>query len=209
MSEALDFILETFSRGSLILAAIFIITVWAWFLLLTRYSFICREKSDFSEVTTRVLSFIAGRDETRAAVYLNKQNNSFSRMLLRLVRSREKSKKILQRTIDETMVDLQPNLKRDLGTISSFAKSAPLLGLLGTVTGMVKTFDVIHLFGSSNPMLMADGISEALITTQAGLLASFPILLFLAYIRSRLKIMEMQFEKNALRVLNFYNRRKK
>ncbi|MCL2282758.1 MAG: MotA/TolQ/ExbB proton channel family protein [Fibromonadales bacterium] len=57
------------------------------------------------------------------------------------------------------------------------AKVAPLLGLLGTVTGMVRTFDVITLYGNQNPVLLADGISEALITTQSGLIIAFPLLL--------------------------------
>jgi biopolymer transport protein ExbB len=57
------------------------------------------------------------------------------------------------------------------------AKVAPLFGLLGTVTGMVRTFKVITIFGNQNPVLMADGISEALITTQSGLIIAFPILL--------------------------------
>jgi biopolymer transport protein ExbB/TolQ len=58
------------------------------------------------------------------------------------------------------------------------AAVAPLLGLLGTVTGMVHTFDVITLYGNQNPVLMAGGISEALITTQSGLIVAFPLLLF-------------------------------
>ncbi|MDR1829873.1 MAG: MotA/TolQ/ExbB proton channel family protein [Candidatus Fibromonas sp.] len=57
------------------------------------------------------------------------------------------------------------------------AKVAPLLGLLGTVTGMVQTFEVITVYGNQNPVLMADGISEALITTQSGLIIAFPLLL--------------------------------
>jgi hypothetical protein len=57
------------------------------------------------------------------------------------------------------------------------AKVAPLLGLLGTVTGMVQTFKVITIYGNQNPVLMADGISEALITTQSGLIIAFPLLL--------------------------------
>ncbi|MDR0516175.1 MAG: MotA/TolQ/ExbB proton channel family protein [Fibromonadaceae bacterium] len=57
------------------------------------------------------------------------------------------------------------------------AKVAPLLGLLGTVTGMVQTFKIITIYGNQNPALMADGISEALITTQSGLIVAFPIML--------------------------------
>jgi biopolymer transport protein ExbB/TolQ len=57
------------------------------------------------------------------------------------------------------------------------AKVAPLLGLLGTVTGMVQTFRIITIYGNQNPSLMSDGISEALITTQSGLIVAFPIML--------------------------------
>ncbi|MDR3001926.1 MAG: MotA/TolQ/ExbB proton channel family protein [Fibromonadaceae bacterium] len=60
---------------------------------------------------------------------------------------------------------------------SIMAKIAPFLGLLGTVTGMVKTFEIITIYGNQNPVLMADGISEALITTQSGLVIAFPLLL--------------------------------
>ena len=61
--------------------------------------------------------------------------------------------------------------------ISVMASAAPLLGLLGTVTGMVSTFEVITLYGNQNPVLMADGISEALISTQSGLLVAFPLII--------------------------------
>ena len=61
--------------------------------------------------------------------------------------------------------------------VAVMAAAAPLLGLLGTVTGMVSTFEVITLYGNQNPVLMADGISEALISTQSGLLVAFPLTL--------------------------------
>jgi len=71
--------------------------------------------------------------------------------------------------------------------IASLAAVAPLLGLLGTVMGMVHTFETIERFGFGNPVLLADGISEALLTTQAGLLVAFPLLLANTYIKRRIK----------------------
>jgi len=67
------------------------------------------------------------------------------------------------------------------------AATAPLLGLLGTVTGMVTTFQVITLYGNQNPVLMADGISEALITTQSGLVIAFPLILFKQRLEEQIK----------------------
>ncbi len=76
--------------------------------------------------------------------------------------------------LDETVMSLVTSLDRYQSVITVLAGLAPLLGLLGTVTGMIGTFEVITLFGTGNVKAMAGGISEALITTQTGLLISIP-----------------------------------
>jgi biopolymer transport protein ExbB len=76
--------------------------------------------------------------------------------------------------LDETVARLQRKLTAYLSTIGVLAAVAPLLGLLGTVTGMIATFDVLAVFGTGNARAMAGGISEALITTQTGLLVAIP-----------------------------------
>jgi biopolymer transport protein ExbB len=68
----------------------------------------------------------------------------------------------------------RPRIHRSLAVIAVLAAVSPLFGLLGTVAGMITTFDVISLFGTGNAKAMAGGISEALITTQSGLLAAVP-----------------------------------
>jgi biopolymer transport protein ExbB len=77
-------------------------------------------------------------------------------------------------------LELRPNLTRFLAVIAVLAGIAPLLGLLGTVIGMIETFDVISLFGTGNAKALAGGISVALITTQSGLLVAIPGLLLSA-----------------------------
>ena len=76
--------------------------------------------------------------------------------------------------LDETVMSVVSNLERYLAVIAVLAKASPLLGLLGTVTGMIATFDIISVFGTGNARAMASGISEALITTQTGLLIAIP-----------------------------------
>ena len=78
-----------------------------------------------------------------------------------------------------------PRLEHFLSTIGVLAAVAPLLGLLGTVTGMINTFHMITLFGSGNTGLMAGGISEALITTAAGLVIAIPLLLAHNYLSTK------------------------
>ena len=84
-----------------------------------------------------------------------------------------------------TRHSLDVSLSKSLKTIVTCASIAPLLGLLGTVSGMVHTFETIKQFGFGNPVLLADGISEALLTTQAGLLVAFPLMLVYNYLERR------------------------
>ena len=85
-------------------------------------------------------------------------------------------------------------------SISVAAAVAPLLGLLGTVSGMVHTFEIIEMFGFGNPVLLADGISEALLTTQAGLLVAFPLMLAYNYLSSRIEHMEQNIWSEILKL---------
>jgi biopolymer transport protein ExbB len=87
--------------------------------------------------------------------------------------------------LDETVVRLVSSLDTHLATIRILAGVAPLLGLLGTVTGMMDTFDVITIFGTGNAKAMAGGISIALITTQTGLMVSIPGLYMSGFLTRR------------------------
>lgn len=92
--------------------------------------------------------------------------------------------------------------------ISVMAAAAPLLGLLGTVTGMVATFDVITLYGNQNPVLMADGISEALISTQSGLLVAFPLTLLKQRLDERIEYLTQQLMLGATVIENYFRNKK-
>lgn len=87
--------------------------------------------------------------------------------------------------------------------VSVMAAAAPLLGLLGTVTGMVSTFEVITLYGNQNPVLMADGISEALISTQSGLLIAFPLTLLKQRLDERIEYLIQQMQLGATVIENY------
>ena len=87
--------------------------------------------------------------------------------------------------LDEVVAAAAEQLNRGLPTLAIFAAVSPLLGLLGTVTGMIETFQVITLFGAGDPRLMSGGISQALITTQLGLAVAIPLLLLHSFLQSR------------------------
>lgn len=91
----------------------------------------------------------------------------------------------LSAKLDEIVATAGQKLNRGLPTLAILAAVSPLLGLLGTVTGMIETFQVITLFGAGDPRLMSGGISEALITTQLGLSVAIPLLLIHSYAQGR------------------------
>lgn len=108
----------------------------------------------------------------------------------------------IEDVISESVLNEQPRIDRFRSTISVFAAVAPLLGLLGTVTGMIATFDVITQFGTGDPGLLSGGISEALITTQFGLMVAIPALLVGNLLSSWADRITSNLEISALRMVN-------
>jgi len=100
-----------------------------------------------------------------------------------------------ERRLDRTLLaglvkERRRELRRSLATVTVLAAVAPLLGLLGTVIGMVRTFQVISLYGTGHARAMAGGISLALVTTQTGLLVAIPGLLLATLLRRRARRLE-------------------
>jgi biopolymer transport protein ExbB len=87
--------------------------------------------------------------------------------------------------LDEAILKELPPLRRGLGTLALLAAIAPLLGLLGTVTGIIDTFQAITLFGTGDPRVMSGGISQALVTTVMGLVAAIPLLLLHSFLSTK------------------------
>lgn len=105
-----------------------------------------------------------------------KENNPLGRVLRQALQVKVTSLENLQFKLDEAVLAELPRLERGQGFIKLLAAVAPLLGLLGTVTGMILTFQSISLFGNGDPKLMANGISQALMTTVLGLVVAIPLL---------------------------------
>jgi len=92
-------------------------------------------------------------------------------------------------------------LEKHVGILSTIANLTPLLGLLGTVSGMIKTFNVISLQGVGNPALLAGGISEALITTATGLCVAIPTLVCYRILKDKAEALIFEMEENSLKII--------
>lgn len=91
-------------------------------------------------------------------------------------------------------------MEKHLGTLGSIAAITPLIGLLGTVVGMIKVFAAITIVGVGQPQELAEGISQALLTTAAGLVVAIPSLLFYQHFKSRIEALAIEMERELFRL---------
>lgn len=144
--------------GGWIVVAIMSLSSVMWVLILDRYIFFWRTEKKLAETTLRY--------------WLENRSNS----------------PLVDRRLRASLTDsFRAKLSTSIGTIHVITAILPLLGLLGTVTGMIKTFEVMTVFGSGNVRGMADGISEALITTMAGLLTALTGIYFASDLTDRVR----------------------
>lgn len=129
---------------------------------------------------------------------------STARVVKAAVRNLDRDRAHLEDIISEAILHESSRLNRFGATILVIAGVAPLLGLLGTVTGMITTFDIITEFGTGDPKLLSGGISIALVTTELGLAVAIPMLLVGNMLSGWAESIKDDMEKGALRVINRY-----
>ena len=142
--------------------------------------------------------------ETIALTRLRKRGGFLSRELSYALEIAQKDLQSFRDYMQVRMMKSVRYMEQGNHIVSVMAAAAPLLGLLGTVTGMVSTFEVITLYGNQNPVLMADGISEALISTQSGLLIAFPLTLLKQRLDERIEILKQEMELGATVIDNYF-----
>ena len=124
------------------------------------------------------------------------EDNPLGRVLKVYTENKTIAVDVLERKLDEAILRETPQLERFQGIVKVIAGIAPLMGLLGTVVGMIRTFQTITLYGTGDPKLMADGISQALVTTVEGLVVAIPLVFLYALIadksRELVEILEEQ-----------------
>lgn len=132
-----------------------------------------------------VLVWTGGRVRRQLKSEQASKKNPLGRILLSVDDWRHLTAEALQHKLDDAVLRELPKLRRGLPLLAVLAGVAPLFGLLGTVAGMIETFQSITLFGTGDPKLMSGGISEALVTTELGLAVAIPLVLSHGFLSSR------------------------
>ena len=112
--------------------------------------------------------------------------------------NRHQDRDVMKESIEDTGRHIVHELERYLNSLGTIAAITPLLGLLGTVIGMIKVFATITTQGVGDPGALAGGISEALLTTAAGMSVAIPTLMFYRYFRGRVRMLVLKMEQEAL-----------
>ncbi len=123
-------------------------------------------------------------------------------LLVSAVEHADEKKEYLEEVLYEHMLNTKPKLESLIPFLGLTAAAAPLLGLLGTVTGMIATFQMISVFGTGDPRTMSSGISEALITTEYGLYVAIPAVLAHAFLNRKAKGILGSMEQTAVGFIN-------
>ncbi|MCB1776853.1 MAG: MotA/TolQ/ExbB proton channel family protein [Candidatus Competibacteraceae bacterium] len=129
-------------------------------------------------------------------------NSPLGRIVAVGLANRCRSRDILRERIEDIGRHVVHELERFLNTLGTIAAISPLLGLLGTVAGMIKIFQIVSVQGNSNFSLLSVGIAEALITTAAGLTVAIPSLLFYRYFQGRVDELVVQMEQETLELID-------
>lgn len=172
------------------------------FLILLRAMFLSTAASDTTKLVTRVAPMVREGKTQEALEICKKQRGAASRVLASTIMHLKADPAHLEDVISESILHESPYLERFESAITVFAAVAPLLGLLGTVTGMISTFDVLTVYGAGDPKLLSGGISEALVTTELGLAVAIPMLLLGSILSGWGERIMTDMEKVALRIMN-------
>ena len=149
-----------------------------------------------------ILDHIRAGNQPAAVDHAKKVGGPAGKMLTAAAENAMEDKEVVEEVIYEKIINTQPKLERFLAFIAVVAATAPLLGLLGTVTGMIKTFKLITIVGTGDARNLSSGISEALITTKYGLIVAIPTLFFHAMLSRKSKSVIGSMEQTGVSFIN-------
>jgi len=198
-------LIDQIREGGPLVWPILAIALAALIIVLERFFFLRRVHGNTSDLMREVHES-AARGDWPACENLVETHRGEGWPVVRVLRAglaaRGESRETLESVLQESILHELPRLERALSVLSILGAVAPLLGLLGTVTGMITTFRVITLFGTGDPRLMSGGISEALVTTELGLAVAIPIMLLHTLLSRRVEHIVGDIEEKAVTLTN-------
>lgn len=194
-------VIDLLVKGGIFMYPIVFCSILALAVFLERL-WVLRRKSIIPEDFVRQVEELLKKRKLPEAVFLCQgDTSSIAKIFLAGLRNTQKGMWLVKEAIEERGRREAAILEKNVGILSTIANLTPLLGLLGTVSGMIKTFNVISVQGIGNPAPLAGGIAEALITTAAGLCIAIPTLVCHRFVRDKASTLIFAMEENSIRLV--------
>lgn len=193
--------LELVKSGGWLMVPILLCSVAAMAIIVERLWSLQRERVVPEDLVAHVWEWVRTGELTVERIQALRDGSPLGRILAAGLASHDLDRELMKESIEEVGRHVAHELERYLNALGTIAAISPLLGLLGTVIGMIKVFAVITAQGVGEPKMLAGGISEALITTAAGLTVAIPSLLFHRVLRGRVDALVVTMEQEALRMV--------
>lgn len=195
----MEYLLE---KGGIIIYPLLLSSVVSLTVILERfYHFLRTPKFIKDSMMRKIKNRMQTGDVKQAASICEKNGGPVGKVLKRGILNLNKDPENVMKLMEEVKWEEFPKLEKRLGLLNFIGKISPTLGLLGTVTGMIKTFHVLSMNGQAQQL--AGGISEALITTAVGLIISIPTLGAYHYFTAKIQSMVNHTEKRIMEIINF------
>ncbi len=173
-------------KGGVILVLILLLSLIATIIIIERLIFFRKIKSDEEQLLKRLQSSLSKGHFDEALSICDNNPSPLTNLMKVGIAYRDYPQSVIKATITDAANMEIPRMEKFLSSLGTIAHISPLLGLLGTVTGNIQAFGVLGNFGSvADPSVLAKGISEALITTAAGIIVSIPAIIFYNYLVSK------------------------
>ncbi len=188
-------------EGGWVMPIIYFFSVLSTAVFLERLWFLRKKNVIPPDLKERIFPLLEREKWDEVATILSPGKTAMERIATSIIRLRSKSKEIIKEIVEDAGKREREKLERGLSIISITVSISPLLGLLGTVSGMIKVFSSISQQAIGNPEKLAAGISEALLTTFAGLTAAIIALLMWNYLTAKVKRFTRELEEFSTELL--------
>ena len=189
-------------KGGVLMIPIALCSIIALAIFLERLWSLRRSKVIPRDFLIEIEDLIRREKIPEAVTRCRKDNSSMANIIVAGIRNFGKRREIVKESIEEIGRREAATLERYINVVGTIAAISPLLGLLGTVFGMIKAFNVISIQGVGNPSSLAGGISEALITTAAGLVVAIPTFVLYRYLANKADALIVEMEEHSIRMVD-------
>jgi biopolymer transport protein ExbB len=179
-----------------------LLPLWSLVLIILKLLQFGGKRSAYGRLYKKVTALLDKNDSGAALACATAGKGIVARMMETCLRNRTAPRAVIEKNMHEMFIEEIPQLSRYLNTLAVIAGAAPLLGLLGTISGMINLFGAVTHYGTGDPKFLAGGISEALITAKTGLAIAIPVLFIHDYLRNKKDRLQADIEKYVLRIVN-------